>query len=711
MSITRVRFVFVTLFLGLFWVNCSDNSNPTVPPDTPPTTYTLTTAANPVNGGSVSRDPDLESYSEGAVVALIAEPNNGYTFTGWTGAPSGVNASNAFIAFAMNSNLTLTANFDTIPEGRHAVTVVSAGTGAIGTGSYKPGDTVTIGTGTPPAGQMFANWTTTSSGVTFANADSATTSFIMPTNTVTVTAVFEVIPEVIDLSSALRAQPVAAFDFGEPITPLDYWTDGEKNYYIIYAGHIRNTLVMQLGPVEYPGVGTIAITRTETEETTIARSKTETVLNSIVVSEGGSITEGGSQTNTTSIENVRRRQEEAGGSAGIGWGPFGASANFKNTIENITTTSNSSTTFFSYETSSTFNTTVGRSTETSDSFMESLRNSVSTATTMTIGLRDDPAGHYRYAWYAITDVYFVVATSLDNQTLLGWEVVSCVRGQFEQRLEYAQLGIPHNERFDNAPSNNIIVLPENFWKDLPMPGHVLAVNAEPATGGTVIRNPNRSNYESGTTVTVTAIPSEGYKFVSWTGAPTVVNDLNPAITFVINNNMALTANFEQGFTDARDEQRYRTVVIGGRTWMAENLNYEMNDSWCYDDIPANCNIYGRLYTWDAAMAACPAGWSLPAREEWNELIDTAGGGEDASRTLRALPPAWDGDDNFGFSALPGGHRRTDDSFWYIGEQSGWWTATEFSATSANQRSTSADRAWNGRSISKHYGLSVRCIKN
>jgi len=66
----------------------------------------------------------------------------------------------------------------------YAVTV----TNGTGSGNYSQGVTVTITANTPPAGQQFANWTTTSAGVTFANADSASTTFTMPGNTVTVTA-------------------------------------------------------------------------------------------------------------------------------------------------------------------------------------------------------------------------------------------------------------------------------------------------------------------------------------------------------------------------------------------------------------------------------------------------------------------------------------------------------------------------------------------
>ena len=73
----------------------------------------------------------------------------------------------------------------------YTVTVVSTGTGPMGSGTYKKGDIVTISAGLPASGQQFKNWTSVSTGVTFANSAASTTSFAMPGNDVTVTAVFE----------------------------------------------------------------------------------------------------------------------------------------------------------------------------------------------------------------------------------------------------------------------------------------------------------------------------------------------------------------------------------------------------------------------------------------------------------------------------------------------------------------------------------------
>jgi hypothetical protein len=134
-------------------------------------------------------------YAENATVTINAgTAPAGKQFKNWT-TDDGVtfaNADSAATTFTMPAKaVTVTANF--VPT--YTVTVVSEGTGATGGGNYAADATVTIYAGTAPEGKYFVNWTTTDDGVTFANADSATTTFTMPAKAVTVTAVFEDIPE------------------------------------------------------------------------------------------------------------------------------------------------------------------------------------------------------------------------------------------------------------------------------------------------------------------------------------------------------------------------------------------------------------------------------------------------------------------------------------------------------------------------------------
>jgi uncharacterized protein (TIGR02145 family) len=135
--------------------------------------------------------------------------------------------------------------------------------------------------------------------------------------------------------------------------------------------------------------------------------------------------------------------------------------------------------------------------------------------------------------------------------------------------------------------------------------------------------------------------------------------------------------------DARDGQQYRTVKIGKRTWMAENLNYDADRSWCYGEdesnyAKSNCAKYGRLYDWKTATRACMAGWHLPTFKEWVDLVVEAGHST-AGKKLKAKSgwaTRWgNGTDDYGFSALPGGEDRWS-GFEEVGSHGHWWTATE-----------------------------------
>jgi len=169
------------------------------------------------------------------------------------------------------------------------------------------------------------------------------------------------------------------------------------------------------------------------------------------------------------------------------------------------------------------------------------------------------------------------------------------------------------------------------------------------------------------------------------------------------------------FTDTRDGQTYKTVKIGKQTWMAQNLNYQIKGgSWCYKKADSSCIKYGRLYDWHAAITACPNGWKLPSREDWNRLVAVAGGREIAGKKLKSKS-GWNengnGTDNYGFSALPGGNLNYSNSNFSRADSNGyWWTATEkwdYYAYSRGMYYGDYGVGENGNN--KSYGASVRCV--
>jgi uncharacterized protein (TIGR02145 family) len=172
-------------------------------------------------------------------------------------------------------------------------------------------------------------------------------------------------------------------------------------------------------------------------------------------------------------------------------------------------------------------------------------------------------------------------------------------------------------------------------------------------------------------------------------------------------------------------ETYQTVVIGTQIWMARNLNYAVSGSKCYNNDPANCATYGRLYNWATAMAlpsncnsnntcssqvgtkhkgVCPSGWHIPSDAEWTKLTDFVGGSSTAGTKLKSRS-GWNsngnGEDKYGFNALPGGSG-----------SGSWWSATEYDAFLAWNRYIYYDAAGVVRySDSKTNPLSVRCVKD
>jgi uncharacterized protein (TIGR02145 family) len=172
----------------------------------------------------------------------------------------------------------------------------------------------------------------------------------------------------------------------------------------------------------------------------------------------------------------------------------------------------------------------------------------------------------------------------------------------------------------------------------------------------------------------------------------------------------------------------KTVEIGGKTWMAENLNYQTDESWCYNDKADSCAKYGRLYTWEAAKNACQSvGWRLSSRDDWDHLAESVGGiqvyevsvtddrhrWDDAGKKLRSRS-GWDGNgngtDDFGFSALPGGIRFTNGSSDGAGVRGYWWTVSGNSESGYYwYMSSNYDRLYEDWHVGS-YCFSVRCIK-
>jgi len=172
---------------------------------------------------------------------------------------------------------------------------------------------------------------------------------------------------------------------------------------------------------------------------------------------------------------------------------------------------------------------------------------------------------------------------------------------------------------------------------------------------------------------------------------------------------------------------YEAVLIGKQTWMAENLNYNVSGSKCYNNS-ASCDIYGRLYDWNAAKngSTCPSGWHIPSNAEWDELMSAVAGtgiaGAGIAGTLLKAAEHWDatrpyvGTDDYGFSALPGSYGKEEDGDFYFsvkpGSTGNWWSADARNSNNAYYWYIEAnDSGMYNPSGSKSLLFSVRCVKD
>ncbi len=212
------------------------------------------------------------------------------------------------------------------------------------------------------------------------------------------------------------------------------------------------------------------------------------------------------------------------------------------------------------------------------------------------------------------------------------------------------------------------------------------------------------------------------------------------------------------FIDSRDSQTYPWTKIGDQVWMGSNLNYaDAEGSSCYDDSLIHCETYGRLYSWNNAMAGavsdsntlvnndstgmaviidgavvyvdpeslthiqgiCPNDWHLPSDLEWRhftyylnvtntnfEIFDFGEWGNLASEN-----------NLYQFSALPAGYCLAEGTCHGLTEVGIWWSATDYFDNFYSEAKAGGSMLHTEHfnmllgSYDKGRELSVRCIKD
>ena len=188
------------------------------------------------------------------------------------------------------------------------------------------------------------------------------------------------------------------------------------------------------------------------------------------------------------------------------------------------------------------------------------------------------------------------------------------------------------------------------------------------------------------------------------------------------------------------------VKIGKQIWMTKNLDVSIfrnggtirhastkedwqdaaskgEGAWCYYNYdPKNGEKYGKLYNWYAvknSRGLAPKGYHIPNDAEWTILTDFLGGSDIAGKKMKSkdgwksyVTLSGNGDNSSGFNGLPGGNCNANGYFLSFTEYGYFWSSSEYDTDYAwgrilNNHDTKVIRD----NLNKHYGLSVRCLRD
>ena len=191
------------------------------------------------------------------------------------------------------------------------------------------------------------------------------------------------------------------------------------------------------------------------------------------------------------------------------------------------------------------------------------------------------------------------------------------------------------------------------------------------------------------------------------------------------------ASFTYGtMKDPRDGKTYKTTELNGQTWMAENLNYAGNKvgkSFCYDNDDDLCEIYGRLYTREAAMNSascgtsdqcrlgegpiqgiCPDEWHIPSVAEINALWDELDSNVNSWVSMKGWAIDRAGGDSYGLSFIPAGMDGAH-GFQHLDSIASMWLYSPNGSQNYLVLNSETDKVFIS-DYSSYASVSVRCVK-
>lgn len=147
----------------------------------------------------------------------------------------------------------------------------------------------------------------------------------------------------------------------------------------------------------------------------------------------------------------------------------------------------------------------------------------------------------------------------------------------------------------------------------------------------------------------------------------------------------------QTFEDFRDGKRYPVIKTEEISIFAKNLAYNEKGSFCYDDNDANCEMYGRLYTWDKGLFACPMGWNMMSEDDFNSLQ------KDEAAFAK-------------FNPVAGGFRNAKGKYELLDKRADIWLQDRIDKAKSKYLFYSVkNSSYSNSSFSKEAAMSIRCV--
>jgi hypothetical protein len=509
-------------------------------------TFTVATSSSPGTGGTTSGSG---IYDSGSSVTVSASSSTGYRFVNWTEGGSFVSSSSSY-TFAISSNRSLTANFIQT----YSISVSAspgAGGSTTGSGIYDTGSQITV-TATAASGYRFVSWTENGSVV----STISTYSFIASANRVLVANFIQtfVITTSANPVSGGTSSGGGTFDSGTLVT-------------VTAAPSVGFRFVNWT-----EGGSSISTSSSYTFNITANRSLTANFIQTYTISTAASPVAGGSTAGGGTYDSGSQATVTATSAAGyrfVNWTEGGSSVSTSTSYSFTVSASRSLTANFirTYNILTSSSPTAGGSTSGSGTY--DTGSSVTVTATPSINYRfvnwteggTTVSTSTGYSFTASVDrslvANFIRTYTISTSSSPAAGGTTTGGGTFDSGASVTVIATPSTGyRFINWTEGSTVVstgssysftasatrsLVANFIRT-----YTISTSSIPAAGGSTAGG---GTYDTGSSVTVTATPATGYRFVSWTEGGSTVS-ATEVYSFIISSSRTLTANFIQIFTIA-----------------------------------------------------------------------------------------------------------------------------------------------------------------